>query len=592
MLHVPPSALDKRSSTFGWIGALRRTARIDASPHRTLPVIVDALAAEHGEAPALIGEDESFSHAGLAARQNRTARWALSQNIAKGETVALLMRNRPAFVALWLGLTRVGVRVALLNTNLRGRGLAHCIDVAKPAHVIVEAGLAEVFEGARAHLTCTPALWPHGAGGIEAAIDGFDGAPLTEHEERGVVLCDEALLIYTSGTTGLPKAARVSHHRIVMWTHWFAGLIDPQPSDRMYDCLPLYHSVGGVVAVGSVLLGGGSVVIREKFSASRFWDDVVSNGCTLFQYIGELCRYLDATPPHPLERSHSLRLCAGNGLRPDVWERFAGRFAVPRILEFYAATEGTVSLYNVEGRVGAVGRVPSFMAHRSPALLVRHDVETGLPFRGADGLCVPTARGEAGELLGRLSAKAEHRFEGYTSSEESLAKLLTDVLKPGDAWMRTGDLMRQDAQGFFHFVDRIGDTFRWKGENVATTEVAQALSACPGLLDVAVYGVAVPGTDGRAGMAAVAAGPDFDLAAFRAEAYARLPAYARPVFLRLCAEIGLTETFKQKKAVLAAEGFDPSRVSDALFLDDPATGTYRPIDRSVFERIAGGAIRL
>ena len=594
MLHVSPDSLDRKSSTFGWIGALQRTGRIDASPSRTFPVVIDALAALHGEAPALIGEDERFSHAGLAARQNRVARWALAEGIAKGETVALLMRNRPEFVALWLGLTRVGVRVALLNTNLRGRGLAHCIDVARPVHIIVESGLADPFEGAREHLASAPRLWRHGAGtdGIETLLDGFDGAPLSAEEEREVVLSDEALLIYTSGTTGLPKAARVSHHRIMMWTHWFAGLIDPKPSDRMYDCLPLYHSVGGVVAVGSVLVGGGSVVIREKFSASRFWDDIVENGCTLFQYIGELCRYLASAPPHPLERSHGLRLCAGNGLRPDVWERFAERFAVPRILEFYAATEGTVSLYNVEGKVGAVGRVPSFMAHRSPALLVRHDVETGLPWRGPDGLCVPAAKGEPGELLGRLSSKAEHRFEGYTSTDESLAKVLTDVLKPGDAWMRTGDLMRQDAQGFFHFVDRIGDTFRWKGENVATTEVAEALSGCPGVLDVAVYGVAVPGADGRAGMAAITAGPGFDLAALREAAATRLPAYARPVFLRVGAEIGLTETFKQKKTALAAEGFDPSRVADALYMDDAASGAYRPLDAALFAGIATGAVRL
>ena len=591
MLHVPPSGLKKPSSTAGWLAALERTARIDAAPHRVLPVVIDELAARHGEAPALIGEDESLSHAGLAARQNRYARWAIAQGLAKGETVALLMRNRPDFVALWLGLTRVGVRVALLNTNLRGASLAHCIAVAAPRHVVVEPGLAEAYEGARAHLAAEPRLWSAG-GDLEAALAPLDGAPLREDEARAVTLSDEALLIYTSGTTGLPKAARVSHHRIMMWTHWFAGLIEPTPADRMYDCLPLYHSVGGVVAVGSVLIGGGSVVIREKFSASRFWDDVVGNGCTLFQYIGELCRYLAAAPPHPLERAHSLRICAGNGLRPDVWERFAERFAIPRVLEFYAATEGTVSLYNVEGKVGAVGRVPSFMAHRSPAVLVRHDVETGLPRRGPDGLCIPAARGETGELLGRLSQKAEHRFEGYTSGAESERKVLRDVLKPGDAFMRTGDLMRQDAQGFFHFVDRIGDTFRWKGENVATTEVAEAIASLPGIGEVAVYGVAVPGADGRAGMAAITPGDGFDLAALHAGIRERLPAYARPLFLRIGAGIGMTETFKQKKGALAAEGFDPARIAEPLFLDDPRAGAYRPLDADLFARIGAGEIRL
>ncbi|AWN41102.1 long-chain-acyl-CoA synthetase [Methylobacterium durans] len=584
----------KRSSTFGWIGALERTAQIDARPERTFPRVIDELAALHGDRPALIGEDERLSHADLAARQNRYARWALAEGLAKGDTVGLLMRNRPDYLALWLGLTRVGVRVALLNTNLRGAGLAHCIAVAAPRCLIVEVGLAEVLAGAQGHLAERPAVWWHGAGAdfqrIGDAAAEYAGGPLAEDEAPAVTLTDEALLIYTSGTTGLPKAARVSHHRIMMWTHWFAGLIEPTPEDRTYNCLPLYHSVGGVVATGSVLLGGGSVVIREKFSARRFWDDVVGEDCTLFQYIGELCRYLTLAPEHPLERAHALRLCAGNGLRPDVWARFESRFAIPRILEFYAATEGTVSLYNVEGRVGAVGRVPSFMAHRSPALLVRHDVEAGAPVRGADGFCLPCDRGETGELLGRLSAKAEHRFEGYTSAADSDRKVLRDVLKPGDAWMRTGDLMRQDAQGFFHFVDRIGDTFRWKGENVATTEVAEALCACTGVREAMVYGVAVPGSDGRAGMAALTVEPHFDGARLHAEIAERLPPYARPVALRLCSEIGLTETFKQKKAALASEGFDPARVSDPLLVSD--ANAYRPLDDSTFARICDGTMRL
>ena len=588
-------AAAQRSSTDGWIGALQRTARIDAQPRRIFPRVIDELAAEHGGAPALVGLDETLSHRDLAARQNRYARWALARGLGKGDTVALLMRNRPDFLAIWLGLTRAGIRVALLNTNLRGRGLAHCIDVAAPRIIIVEPDLVAGLDGARPHLACDPAVVRQGPGTADGPSLGeaaarHDGGPLAESEVAPVTLRDEALLIYTSGTTGLPKAARVSHHRIMMWTHWFAGLIGPTPQDRMYDCLPLYHSVGGVVAPGSVLLGGGSVVIRERFSASRFWQDVGESGATLFQYIGELCRYLSAAPPDPHERAHRLRLCTGNGLRPDVWERFRERFAIPRILEFYAATEGTVSLYNVEGRVGAVGRVPPFMARRSPALIVRHDVESGRPLRDVDGRCVPAEPGEVGELLGRLSTRAEHSFEGYTSAEESERKILRDVQAPGDAWMRTGDLMRRDEQGFFHFVDRIGDTFRWKGENVATTEVAEALAACPGVREANVYGVPVPGADGRAGMAALETGPDFDLDALRAGLERSLPAYARPLFVRLCPALGHTETFKQTKTALVADGFDPSRIADPIYVD--LDGRYRRLDPGTFEAVVAGQVRL
>ncbi|HMO28532.1 long-chain-acyl-CoA synthetase [Enterovirga sp.] len=574
------------SSAGGWIGALERTARIDAEPGRIFPRVIDELAAVHGEAPALIGTDEILSHRDLAARQNRYARWALGRGLAKGDTVALLMRNRPDYLAIWLGLTRIGVRVALLNTHLRDRGLAHCIALASPRLVIAEPAFDDALAGAAPHLGALPEICRHDTA-IGAACDG---GPLDAREAPPVSLRDEALLIYTSGTTGLPKAARVSHHRIMMWTHWFAGLVDPRPDDRMYDCLPLYHSVGGVVAPGSVLLGGGSVVIRETFSASRFWRDVVESGATLFQYIGELCRYLTAAPPDPLERSHRLRLCTGNGLRPEVWARMQDRFAIPRILEFYAATEGTVSLYNVEGKIGAVGRVPPFMARRSPALIVRHDVESGLPARDAGGRCIPAEAGETGELLGRLSAKAEHSFEGYTSAGESERKILRDVLAPGDAWMRTGDLMRRDAQGFFYFVDRIGDTFRWKGENVATTEIAGILAGCPGVLEANVYGVAVPGAEGRAGMAALTTGPGFDLDALHADLGRLLPGYARPLFLRLCRELRHTETFKQKKAALVAEGFDPRRIADPVHVD--LGGAYRRLDGALHDAISRGEIRL
>lgn len=587
------SPASRPSSTAGWLGALARTARIDAQPERIFPLVLDAIAAERGHAPALIGHDETLSHRDLAARRNRYARWALARGLAKGDTVALLMRNGPDYLAVWLGLTRVGICVALLNTNLRGAGLAHCLTVAAPRLVIAAGDLAEALEGALPHLAAAPEIvWQGGDadGTLAAAAAGFGEAPLGSDEAPAVTLRDPALLIYTSGTTGLPKAARVSHHRVMMWTHWFAGLIDPTPDDRMYDCLPLYHSVGGVVAPGSVLLGGGSVVIREKFSASRFWADVSESGATLFQYIGELCRYLTLAAPDPLERQHRLRLCTGNGMRPEVWEAFQARFDIPRILEFYAATEGTLSLYNVEGKVGAVGRVPPFMARRSPALIVRHDVATGLPARDGQGRCIPAEFGEAGELLGRLSDRAEYTFEGYTSAAESARKVLRDVIEPGDAWMRTGDLMRRDAQGFFTFVDRIGDTFRWKGENVATTEVAEALHRVEGVREANVYGVDVPGAEGRAGMAVLAVGPGFDLAHLHADLAARLPAYARPLFLRLSDELGHTETFKQKKGALAEDGFDPDRTGDPLYID--RDGAYRRIDPAVYAEILGGTLRL
>src|SRR6267154_3528834 len=523
------SAARERSSPSvakSWLKAIESTARVEASPTRLLADSVDDYAERTPDRVAILSEWETFTYGELASRINRYARWALENGIGVGDTVCLLMPNRPEYLAAWLGITRVGGVVALINTNLAGRSLAHCIEVAAPRQVIVAAELAGAFAGALPHLSLRPALWAHGEAGADFARLDLDlerraAAKLDRSERRTVTIDDTALHIYTSGTTALPKAAKVSHARVMMWSHWFAGMMDTRPSDRMYDCLPMYHSVGGVVATGAMLVNGGSVLIRDKFSARQFWDDVARQDCTLVQYIGELCRYLANAPPHPLETKHRLRLACGNGLRPDVWESFRSRFAIPQILEFYAATEGNLSLYNAEGKPGAIGRVPPFLAHRFPAAIVKSDTGKGEPLRDERGLCIPCAPHEVGEAIGRIEGRNPgSRFDGYTDARDSEKKILRDVFKPGDAWFRTGDLMRRDQQGYFYFVDRIGDTFRWKGENVSTSEVAETVNRFPGIRDANVYGVEVPGRDGRAGMAAIVADHNLDLAGLRAHLHA------------------------------------------------------------------------
>jgi fatty-acyl-CoA synthase len=425
-------------------------------------------------------------------------------------------------------------------------------------------------------------------------LDRIDESPLSPAERRGVSINHRALLIYTSGTTGLPKAASISHRRILNWGGWFAGLTGASVEDRLYDCLPVYHSVGGIVAPCSMLSAGASVVLTDRFSAKTFWQDIARFDCTLFQYIGELCRYLLKAPRSEFEDRHRLRLACGNGLRGDIWEAFQARFSIPQILEFYAATEGNFSLYNVEGRPGAIGRIPALLAHRFPAAIVRVEMDSGTPLRGEDGLCIACGRGETGEAVGRIGAADEGggRFEGYTDQGETEKKILRDVFAKGDAWFRTGDLMKLDEAGFFHFVDRVGDTFRWKGENVATSEANEAVLECPGVVDATTYGVTIPGCDGRAGMVAIVADDGFDLADFRDRLARRLPAYACPVMVRFCNVLDSTETFKQKKHQLAREGFDPRLVTDPLFFKDPKSGAYRPVDADAYARILDGAIRL
>jgi fatty-acyl-CoA synthase len=586
----------------GALRTLRITQPIAKNPARVFPDVMTDLAARFGDAPALISEREQFSYRELAARANRYARWAQAQGIRKGDVVCLMMPNRPEYMASWIGLTRAGAVVALINTNLTGASLAYSVNVVQPKHVIVASELLGQFASARADIDPRVSVWAHGETAeklprIDLELAQLSDAALAPHERPALTIEDRALYIYTSGTTGMPKAANINHYRLMLATFGFSGIMDTRPTDRMYDCLPMYHTVGGVLATGAVLINGGSVFIRDKFSAHQFWDEVVRWECTLFQYIGELCRYLVNTPKSPNETKHRLRLACGNGLRPDVWPEFKRRFRIPQILEFYAATEGNVTLFNFDEREGSVGRIPWFLASHFPIKLVKFEVNSGQPVRDAEGLCVVSKPGEVGEAVGKIMndpSKPAARFEGYAASAESERKILRDVLERGDVWFRTGDLMRQDKDGYFYFVDRVGDTFRWKGENVSTSEVSEAITAAPGVVEANVYGVTIPGHDGRAGMAALVIDPTkFDLAACRRWLNEHLPSYARPLFLRVRGELlDVTATFKQKKFDLVRQGYDPAQTTDQIYFNDARAQAFVAVDAKLYEAINAGRVGL
>src|SRR5450755_173361 len=418
-----------------WVRALAMTAPIARNPRVTLPIRIDELAEKFNTAPALIGEEETLSYRALAERSNRYARWALEHGAGAGRVVCLMMENCPDYLAIWLGITRTGGIVALLNTQLVGDSLAHAVSVVAPHHVIVGTQSAAALAAVRSRFTPEIECWGHGAGRhglarIDTAIQGVAAEKLARSECPLPSITDRALYIYTSGTTGLPKAANVSHYRLMQWSHWFAGMLDTRSSDRMYNCLPMYHSVGGVVAVGATLVTGGSVLLRRGFSVRQFWEDVVAWDCTLFQYIGELCRLLLRSAPGLAQPEHCIRLCCGNGLRADVWGPFKERFHIPEILEFYAATEANFSLYNCEGKPGAIGRIPSFLAHRFPVAIIRFDIVTGAHVRNDAGFCQRCATNEAGEAISKISDKrmdAGGRFEGYSDKAASDLKILRDV---------------------------------------------------------------------------------------------------------------------------------------------------------------------
>jgi fatty-acyl-CoA synthase len=594
----PARTKEEPNALAHWVRALSNKQAVESGEVRTLLSLVEGQQAARGDDLALRDEAESVSYAELVRRARHYGTWARAQGLRPGDVVCLIMPNCAEYVAIWLGLTHLGCVTALINTNLVGAGLAHCIRTSRPRLILAARSLRARVEAIADCVATGIGLWVHD-----------DGLSCVRPERRAanpeaaagtgdtvtVALADPALLIFTSGTTGFPKAAYVTHGRILEWSGWFAGMMDAQREDRLFNCLPMYHSVGGVVAVGAMLFAGGSVAIRQQFSVTRFWPDIVQNECTIFQYIGELCRYLTRGPEVAEAKAHRLRLCCGNGLRAEVWEVFQSRFGVPRVLEYYAATEGNVSLFNCEGKVGAIGRIPPVLAHRFPIAVIRLDEDSGAPLRNEAGFCVPCAADEPGEAIGRIEAdsrSASRRFDGYTDAEASASKVLRDVFVLGDCWFRTGDLMRRDRQGYFYFVDRLGGSFRWKGENVSATEVASVIMQYPDVLDAVVFGVPVTGTEGRAGMAAVAVGAEFRPDTLNAHLAAHLPSFARPLFIRLCESIPSTATFKLRQEELVREGLTVSSETGSLWFNDPASGRLLPCTDEVLKNIASGAIRL
>ncbi|HYC97623.1 long-chain-acyl-CoA synthetase [Brevundimonas sp.] len=549
---------------------------------------------------ALQDDRLTLTYRELDAMANRFGHWAQSRRLKRGDTIALVMLNRAEYLAAWMGFSKVGVATALINTNLTGHALAHCLSISNASQVVTDADSWRKVEEARPFAGRNLMLWVLGLAdsdeaderrGLDKPVRGGSSVRPARSVRSGLTNRDTALYIYTSGTTGMPKAAKVTHARARTYIRAFAGATAATDKDVTFNVLPLYHSTGGLVGIGPALLNGGKLVLRKRFSASNFWPDVKATGATLFVYIGELCRYLVNCPESPDERSHKLRLAFGNGLRPDVWNDFQTRFAVPEILEFYGSTEGNVSLFNFDGKPGAIGRAPGFLKKQINFRLVRFDIDSEEPVRGADGLCQPAKAGEVGEAIGRIGDDIRHAFTGYADKAASERKVLRDVFVRGDRWFRTGDLMKQDSEGYVYFIDRIGDTFRWKGENVSTAEVEQRLADGPGVKEVIAYGVPVPGHDGKAGMAALVIDGRFNARAFADWVDQELPVYARPAFVRLIKSADTTGTFKYRKMDLVADGFDPEKVDGPIYVRGGKSG-YTKLNEAARQAILNGETRL
>lgn len=565
---------------FVRLGAALRRASPDG--RETLATLIRRHAERIPERIAVRGESEAVSYAGLNAGANRYVDLLRQAGVGRGDVVAIMMQNGAAMLMAEAAMAKLGAVGALINTHLTGAPLAHVLGASGARHLLVDAAGTPAVGGLPGLAMKVWSLASERPAGFEDLTAALAAASPREPEIADLRGHDVFLYVYTSGTSGLPKPAIVRHARFTMGGIALGGLFGITADDCIYAPLPLYHGESNFVGFSVAVRAGACFATRRKFSAGEFLNDVRRHGATMFVYVGELCRYVLRQPPTPHDRDHRLRLAAGAGLRPDIWEEFQRRFGIARIVEMYGCTEGNVSLMNLAGRRGSVGRAHPFQ-HRN-IRLVRRDPATGDLVRGADGFFVECAPGEPGELLGRIqTAGAAMSYDGYVDRAATEHKIVRGAFEPGDAYFRTGDILRRDADFYYYFVDRAGDTFRWKGENVSTEEVGQILSHAPGVTEANVYGVGVPGEDGRAGMAALvlAPGAAFDPAAFYRHAE-QLPSYARPLYVRIVPEMDVTGTLKQRKIELQREGYDPARVSDALYVRDDARRTYarlRPPDR-------------
>jgi len=550
---------------------------------------------------AVVSADDTIKYTFTELRDlvNRIGNIFYDLGYRKGDVIALFMENRPEYVAFWLGLSKLGVITSLINYNLKSDSLIHCINVADTKAVIFSEETQDALGDIQDSLKGISFFCYGRSEHVRNATDlpGLIETTSTTSPPRpdNLSFYDKLIYMFTSGTTGLPKPAVIRHTRFYFMVNGMASSFKVTDQDINYVALPLYHSNGGVGGIGMMIYKGSTVVVSKRFSASRFFQECAYHGATMFNYIGEVCRYLLAQPPARTDRAHRIRLAIGNGLRPRIWEEFRDRFGISAIGECYASTEGNANMINIDNRVGAVGFnsviAPSFY----PIRLIKVDRGSGEIIRDNNGMAVPCKYGEAGELVGKVRNDPVHQFDGYVDKEATDKKIVHDIFAKGDSAFRSGDILIQDREGYYYFQDRGGDTFRWKGENVGTAEVEATISKILNQMDVVVYGVEIPGMEGRAGMACIA-DPEYevDLVFLRSELLNKIPNYSRPQFLRLssCENITQTETFKFKKVQLRDDGFDPRKVvDDRLYYNNQKTGRYEVLDILVFQKIINHLIR-
>ena len=544
---------------------------------------------------ALLFEDQSYSYRALNEWANQIAHYYLSLGAKKGDVIAVMVENRPELIATIVALAKIGVTIALVNTSQVGKVLAHSINLVNPIAVIAGEEVRAAIDEARPELKVPQDRFhwfadqetrkhagtaPKEYVNLAQQIDQFP--KFNPSTTRTVTGKDGLFYIYTSGTTGLPKAVIFTHSRWTLAYGTYGHILNLGKDDVMYVTLPLYHATGVVVCWCGVIAGSATLAVRRKYSTSAFWKDVQKFNASAIGYVGELCRYLIDAPTTELDRAHRVTKMIGNGMRPNIWGKFKERFGVQEVLELYASSEGNVGFSNIFNFDNTVGFSPT------PYAIVEFDKEKNELVRDKKGHCKKVKTGEVGLLVGKITSRSP--FDGYTDPEKNKSVILKDVFTKGDSYFNTGDLVRDIGFRHAQFVDRLGDTFRWKGENVSTTEVENMVCEYHKIAEAVVYGVEIPNTNGRAGMAAITLvdGEELneaDLSAMVNVFKKCLPSYAIPVFLRVQAKVETTGTFKYQKNKLKEDAFNPAKTSERLLVLLPGATAYCDVNAEIFNNI-------
>lgn len=552
----------------------------------------------------ILFEDRIYTYEFVNSMANRVANLAMTWGLKQGDAVATVIYNEPAFVWTLLGLLKLGLVDAFINYHNKSGPLLHSIVVSDAKVIIIGDGdeLLDSIDAIKDKLPADIPIYVYGKAGSElpdrylsmdTELLRVCPAEICKTVRSQLTLKSLVCYIYTSGTTGLPKPALVNQAKAIGLSKFYQQVWYNE-NDVVYVVTPLYHSAACGHGLFNTIDVGATIVLRKKFSARHYWEDVRKYKVTVVQYIGELCRYLLKVPKDDLDGVHTVRVAVGNGLRPDIWEEYRTRFRIPWIAEFFGATEGTTTFINVTGRVGAIGRWSPIMRVASKGRfgvsshVIKYDVVNDTPVRNNKGRCIPIKRGEEGILISGIPPSYSGFYKGDLAASEK--KTIRDVFEEGDRYFNFGDLVYMDNQYYIYFRDRVGDTFRWKGENVSTREVCDVISKLPFTQDVNVYGVLVPDSDGRAGMAAISlkgeaeVKPDMLKDVFCA-CEKELPAYARPLFLRFTKDLQVTQTMKHSKLNLIKDGFDIDKIADPVFFLDVEKRTYSPLTGDIYQRV-------